>query len=111
MAGIPQSPAQQSALTGVVLTKVDGDARGGAALSIRHHRQARLNSSVGEKTDARWSRSPRSYRLAYSRHGRRAENALIEDIESKVDRAQAEADQTEEGDGFDLNDFTERTNR
>jgi signal recognition particle subunit SRP54 len=27
-------------LTGVVLTKLDGDARGGAALSVRHHRQA-----------------------------------------------------------------------
>ncbi len=60
-------------LTGVVLTKVDGDARGGAALSIRHITGKPIKFlGVGEKTDALEPFPSGSYRLAYSRHGRRA---------------------------------------
>ncbi|SUH35617.1 signal recognition particle protein [Salmonella enterica subsp. enterica] len=59
-------------LTGVVLTKVDGDARGGAALSIRHITGKPIKFlGVGEKTDALEPFHPGSYRLTYSRHGRR----------------------------------------
>ena len=47
-------------LTGVVLTKVDGDARGGAALSIRHITGKPIKFlGVGEKTE-RWSHSIRT---------------------------------------------------
>lgn len=59
-------------LTGVVLTKVDGDARGGAALSIRHITGKPIKFlGVGENRRA-GAVPPGSYRLAYSRHGRRA---------------------------------------
>lgn len=48
-------------LTGVVLTKVDGDARGGAALSIRHITLAnRSSSSVLARKPRRWSHSIRT---------------------------------------------------
>lgn len=57
-------------LTGVVLTKVDGDARGGAALSIRHITGNQLNSSVLVKNRSIRTFPSRSYCLTYFRHGR-----------------------------------------
>jgi signal recognition particle subunit SRP54 len=59
-------------LTGVVLTKVDGDARGGAALSIRHITGKPIKFlGVGEKTEALEPFHPdRIARIL--RHGRRA---------------------------------------
>lgn len=76
-------------LTGVVLTKVDGDARGGAALSIRHitGKPIKFLSVLARKL-RRWSRSIRTARVAYSRHGRRT----VADRRHRrcVDRAQAE---------------------
>lgn len=47
-------------LTGVVLTKVDGDARGGAALSIRHITGKPIKFSVLARKLRRWSRSIRT---------------------------------------------------
>ncbi len=47
-------------LTGVVLTKVDGDARGGAALSIRHITGKPISSSASVRKPKRWSRSIRT---------------------------------------------------
>ncbi|TCV99294.1 signal recognition particle protein [Biostraticola tofi] len=96
-------------LTGVVLTKVDGDARGGAALSIRHITGKPIKfMGVGEKTDALEPFYPD--RLAGRILGMGDVLSLIEDIESKVDRAQAEklASKLKKGDGFDLTDFLEQ---
>ncbi len=96
-------------LTGVVLTKVDGDARGGAALSIRHITGKPIKFlGVGEKTDALEPFHPD--RIASRILGMGDVLSLIEDIESKVDRAQAEklATKLKKGDGFDLNDFPEQ---
>ncbi|STW46204.1 Signal recognition particle [Klebsiella pneumoniae] len=60
-------------LTGVVLTKVDGDARGGAALSIRHITGKPIKFlGVGEKTEALEPFHPDRRRFPYPRHGRRA---------------------------------------
>ncbi|STH80155.1 signal recognition particle protein [Escherichia coli] len=57
-------------LTGVVLTKVDGDARGGAALSIRHITGKPIKFlGVGEKTEALEPFHPDRHRFPYSRHG------------------------------------------
>ena len=57
-------------LTGVVLTKTDGDARGGAALSIRHITGKPIKFiGVGEKTDALEPFPPRPYCLTYSWYG------------------------------------------
>mgnify|MGYP000676803266 CR=1 FL=1 len=99
-------------LTGVVLTKVDGDARGGAALSIRHITGKPIKFlGVGEKTEALEPFHPD--RIASRILGMGDVLSLIEDIESKVDRAQAEklASKLKKGDGFDLNDFLEQLNQ
>jgi signal recognition particle subunit SRP54 len=96
-------------LTGVILTKVDGDARGGAALSIRHITGKPIKfMGVGEKTDALEPFYPE--RIASRILGMGDMLSLIEDIESKVDRDQAEklAKKLKTGDGFDLNDFLEQ---
>ena len=96
-------------LTGVVLTKVDGDARGGAALSIRHITGKPIKFlGVGEKTEALEPFHPD--RIASRILGMGDVLSLIEDIESKVDRAQAEklATKLKKGDGFDLTDFLEQ---
>ncbi|HIE6164308.1 TPA: signal recognition particle protein [Proteus mirabilis] len=96
-------------LTGVVLTKVDGDARGGAALSIRHITGKPIKFlGVGEKTEALEPFHPD--RIASRILGMGDVLSLIEDIESKVDRAQAEklATKLKKGDGFDLNDFLDQ---
>ncbi|OTA17978.1 signal recognition particle receptor FtsY [Xenorhabdus vietnamensis] len=96
-------------LTGVVLTKVDGDARGGAALSIRHITGKPIKFlGVGEKTDALEPFHPD--RIASRILGMGDMLSLIEEIESKVDRTQAEklASKLKKGDGFDLSDFLEQ---
>ncbi|VEB55588.1 signal recognition particle protein [Salmonella enterica subsp. enterica] len=98
MRRIPQKAFNEALpLTGVVLTKVDGDARGGAALSIRHITGKPIKFlGVGEKTDALEPFHPD--RIASRILGMGDVLSLIEDIESKVDRAQAEklATKTEE---------------
>ncbi|MEA9392730.1 signal recognition particle protein [Acerihabitans sp. TG2] len=97
------------ALTGVILTKVDGDARGGAALSIRHITGKPIKfMGVGEKTDALEPFYPD--RIAGRILGMGDVLSLIEDLESKVDRVQAEklANKLKKGDGFDLTDFLDQ---
>ncbi|WOC05163.1 signal recognition particle protein [Providencia sp. PROV024] len=93
-------------LTGVVLTKVDGDARGGAALSIRAITGKPIKFlGVGEKTDALEPFYPE--RVASRILGMGDVISLIEEIEHKVDRDEAEklAKKLKTGDSFDLNDF------
>ena len=67
--GVPRA----GRLTGAVLTKMDGDARGGAALSIRRHRRA--DQVRGHRRAARRARAvpSGSDRHAHPGHGRRAE--------------------------------------
>ena len=94
---------------GVVLTKLDGDTRGGAALSIRTVVTKPIKFvGTGEKLDAIDLFHPS--RMADRILGMGDVLSLIEDIESKVDRAQAEklASKLKKGDGFDLNDFLEQ---
>lgn len=96
-------------LTGVILTKVDGDARGGAALSIRHITGKPIKFlGVGEKTDALEPFYPE--RLASRILGMGDMLSLIEELETKVDREKAEkmAKKLKKGEGFDLNDFLEQ---
>lgn len=93
-------------LTGVILTKVDGDARGGAALSIAHLTGKSIKFiGVGETIDALEPFHPD--RMAGRILGMGDVLSLIEDIESKVNRAQSEklASKLKKGDGFDLTDF------
>jgi signal recognition particle subunit SRP54 len=97
------------ALTGVVLTKVDGDARGGAALSIRHVTGKPIKFlGSGEKLDALEAFHPD--RMASRILGMGDVLSLIEEVEQKVDRDKAEklAKKIQKGKGFDLEDFAEQ---
>lgn len=93
-------------LTGVILTKVDGDARGGAALSIRHITQKPIKFlGVGEKTDALEPFHPD--RLASRILDMGDVLSLVEEMEAKVDRQEAEriTKKFKKGESLDLNDF------
>lgn len=94
------------ALTGVVLTKLDGDARGGAALSVRHVTGKPIKFiGVSEKPDGLEAFHPE--RMASRVLGMGDVLTLIEQAQKKVDLDEAKklADKVKSGKGFDLNDF------
>ena len=96
-------------LTGVILTKTDGDARGGAALSVRHITGKPIKfMGVGEKTHALEPFHPD--RVASRILGMGDVLSLIEEVEQKVDRDQAAkiAAKLSKGKGFDLQDFRDQ---
>ncbi|MEI6145815.1 MAG: signal recognition particle protein [Methylococcales bacterium] len=96
-------------LTGVILTKADGDARGGAALSIRHITGKPIKFiGVGEKTDGLEPFYPD--RIASRILGMGDMLSLIEEIEQKVDKEKAEklVKKIQKGQGFNLEDFREQ---
>ncbi len=96
-------------LTGVVLTKADGDARGGAALSIRHITGKPIKFiGMGEKTDALEPFYPD--RIASRILGMGDMLSLIEEIEQKADKKKAAqlARKIRKGKGFDFNDFKDQ---
>jgi signal recognition particle subunit SRP54 len=96
-------------LTGVVLTKTDGDARGGAALSIRHITGKPIKFlGVGEKTSALEPFHPD--RVASRILGMGDVLSLVEEVQSKVDQEQAQrlVKKLKKGKGFDLADFREQ---
>ncbi len=93
-------------LTGIVLTKLDGDSRGGAALSVRQVTGAPIKfAGVSEKIDGLEV-------FDAERHAGRVLGmgdivALVEEVQKGVDleAAQKLAEKVKSGDGFDLNDF------
>jgi signal recognition particle subunit SRP54 len=95
-------------LTGVVLTKLDGDSRGGAALSVRQVAGAPIKfAGTSEKLDG-------LERFDAERHAQRVLGmgdivALVEQVQKNVDVAQAQrlAEKVKAG-GFDLDDFREQ---
>lgn len=96
-------------LTGVILTKADGDARGGAALSVRHITGKPIKFlGMGEKLDALEPFHPE--RIASRILGMGDVLSLIEEVERKVDKTKAEklAKKVQKGKGFDLQDFKEQ---
>ncbi len=96
-------------LTGVVLTKLDGDARGGAALSVRHVTGKPLKFvGVSEKLDGFEAFHPE--RMAQRVLGMGDIVSLVEQAQQKMDVAGAEklAAKIKSGDKFDLNDFREQ---
>jgi len=96
-------------LTGVILTKADGDARGGAALSIRHITGKPIKFiGVGEKTDALEPFHPD--RIASRILGMGDMLSLIEEIEQKADKKKADklARKIQKGKSFDLNDLRDQ---
>ena len=93
-------------LTGVVLTKTDGDARGGAALSVRQVTgQPILFMGTGEKTDA--LEPFHAERVASRILGMGDVLSLVENVTRSVDREQAEklARKLKKGKDFDLEDL------
>ncbi|MCL2590134.1 MAG: signal recognition particle protein [Betaproteobacteria bacterium] len=93
-------------LTGVVLTKLDGDARGGAALSVRHITGKPLKfAGIGEKLSGLEPFHPD--RMASRILGMGDILGLVEDARRRVDEEKAVelARKLKSGKGFDLNDF------
>jgi len=96
-------------LTGVILTKTDGDARGGAALSVRHITGKPIKFlGIGEKIDGLEAFHPD--RVASRILGMGDVLSLIEDVEKKVDKQKAQrlAKKIKSGKRFDLEDFKEQ---
>ncbi len=96
-------------ITGSILTKMDGDARGGAALSIRHITGAPIKFlGTGEKPDAFEPFHPDRIVSRIMGHGDIA--TLLERAESTLDRGKAEqfAKKALSGDGFTLDDFRDQ---
>ena len=93
-------------LTGIILTKLDGDARGGAALSVRHITGKPIKFvGVSEKMTGLEAFHPE--RMASRVLGMGDVLSLIEEAQRGVDVAEAEklAKKVQSGKGFDLNDF------
>jgi signal recognition particle subunit SRP54 len=96
-------------LTGVILTKLDGDARGGAALSVRHVTGKPIKfAGTGEKLDALEPFHPE--RMASRILGMGDILTLVEEAHKKVDleEAQRVAEKIRKGKGFDLEDFKQQ---
>ena len=101
--------ADRLPLTGVILTKLDGDSRGGAALSVRHVTGKPIKF-VGVGRKARWARAFSPDRMASRILGMGDIVALVEDVKKSVDQASAQkfAKRMQSGERFDLNDFKEQ---
>src|SRR5579871_965657 len=96
-------------LTGIVLTKADGDARGGAALSVRQVTgKPILYLGVGEKVEALEVFHPE--RVASRILGMGDVLSLVEQVQREVDQQQAAAlaEKLTKGKGFDFNDLREQ---
>ena len=96
-------------LTGVILTKTDGDARGGAALSVRYITGRPIKFlGAGEKTEALEPFHPD--RLAQRILGMGDVLSLVEQVEQKVDQEKAAklAEKVMKGKRFDLNDMRDQ---
>jgi signal recognition particle subunit SRP54 len=96
-------------LTGVILTKLDGDARGGAALSVRHVTGKPIKfAGVGEKLDGLEAFHPA--RMAARILGMGDILSLVEEAHAKIDleEAQRVAEKVKKGKGFDLEDFKQQ---
>ncbi|NNF51874.1 MAG: signal recognition particle protein [Gammaproteobacteria bacterium] len=96
-------------LTGVILTKADGDARGGAALSVRQITGAPIKFiGTGEKIDALEAFHPE--RVASRILGMGDVLSLVEEVEQKVDQDKARklAKKLGKGKDFDLEDLREQ---
>lgn len=111
-ANIAKTFNDQLELTGIVLTKTDGDARGGAALSMRMITGKPIKyMGVGEKIDALEAFHPD--RVASRILGMGDIVSLVEEAQAKVDEKQAEkmAKKLKSGKRFNFNDFLVQLNQ
>ncbi len=103
---VAQAFGQALPLTGVILTKLDGDSRGGAALSVRHVTGKPIKFiGVGEKLSGLEPFHPE--RMASRVLGMGDVLSLIEDVQKTVDQEEAlkMMKKVKSGKGFDLEDF------
>jgi len=101
--------AEALPLTGVILTKLDGDARGGAALSVRHVTGKPLKfAGIGEKLTGIEEFHPE--RMAARILGMGDILGLVEEAHRTVDQEKAQdlVRKVKSGKGFDLNDFKDQ---
>ena len=101
--------AERLPLTGVILTKLDGDTRGGAALSVRHVTGKPIKfAGVGEKLGGLEPFHPE--RMASRILGMGDILSLVEEAHKQVDLEQAKrvAEKIKKGKGFDLEDFKQQ---
>jgi signal recognition particle subunit SRP54 len=101
--------AERLPITGVILTKLDGDARGGAALSVRHVTGKPVKfAGVGEKLTGIEPFHPG--RMAARILGMGDILSLVEEAHAKIDLDEAKrvADKVKKGKGFDLEDFKQQ---
>ncbi|HLS21343.1 MAG TPA: signal recognition particle protein [Paenalcaligenes sp.] len=106
---VAQAFGEALPLTGVVLTKLDGYARGGAALSVRHVTGKPLKFiGVSEKMEGLEPFHPE--RMAQRVLGMGDIVSLVEQAQRNIDMAEAErmAQRIKDGKGFDLNDFLDQ---
>jgi len=96
-------------ITGVILTKLDGDSRGGAALSVRHVTGKPIKfAGTGEKLDGLEPFHPE--RMAARILGMGDILSLVEEAHARIDLDEAKrvADKVKKGKGFDLEDFKQQ---
>jgi signal recognition particle subunit SRP54 len=96
-------------LSGVILTKLDGDARGGAALSVRHVTGKPIKfAGTAEKLDGLEPFHPE--RMAARILGMGDILSLVEEAHARIDLEEAKrvADKVKKGKGFDLEDFKQQ---
>jgi signal recognition particle subunit SRP54 len=106
---VAQAFGERLPLTGVVLTKLDGDSRGGAALSVRHVTGRPIKfAGTGEKLSGLELFHPE--RMASRILGMGDILSLVEEAHKQVDLEQAQklADKVRKGKGFDLEDFRDQ---
>ncbi|MFY9317375.1 MAG: signal recognition particle protein [Burkholderiales bacterium] len=106
---VAQAFSERLPLTGVVLTKLDGDSRGGAALSVRHVTGKPIKfAGTGEKLTGLEPFHPE--RMASRILGMGDILSLVEEAHKQVDldKAQKLAEKVKKGKGFDLEDFREQ---
>jgi signal recognition particle subunit SRP54 len=96
-------------LTGIILTKLDGDSRGGAALSVRHVTGKPIKfAGTGEKLDGLEPFHPE--RMAARVLGMGDIVSLVEEAHARIDLDEAKrvAEKVKKGKGFDLEDFKQQ---
>src|SRR6185295_11693455 len=106
---VAQAFSERLPLTGIVLTKLDGDSRGGAALSVRHVTGKPIKvAGTGEKLAGLEPFHPE--RMASRILGMGDILSLVEEAHKQVNVEQAQklADKVRKGKGFDLEDFKEQ---
>ena len=97
------------ALTGIVLTRVDGDGRGGAALSMRAVTGKPIKLiGVGEKLDALEDFYPDAHRRPHPRHGRRGRPGREGDADRRARQGRGHRRARCKKGAFDLDDLAEQ---